>query len=164
MRKVVIRAGESAPRAEKVVAQPLHAPPQAAPSAASAPIHEPVVILDDAPPAPSRRPHSKGRFHGQLPERPLERPAAPRRQRDFLIRYDGRFIGHYHSAKPILPRLAFGQIAQELKHKLPVFDPALLELFRPIKLRVQGVARALAEAAGDFSWFDRSPAAREVRG
>jgi len=152
LRQVVIRAGELSPREEKPVARPQ----QSVSAPAGAPIQEPVVVLDADP----RAPFVGQRAATNTPGGPSERPHPPRRQRDFLIRYDGAFIGHYHATKPVLPRLAFGQIARELKHKLPGFDPALLELFRPVKLRVLGVARAVAEAAGDFSWFDRSPAAR----
>jgi hypothetical protein len=84
------------------------------------------------------------------------RPKAPVRQRDFMVRYDGRFIGHYRAIRPMTPRVAFGQVAREMRAQRLDFNPELLALYRPVKLRVKGYAGAeVAAAGGAFLWFEK---------
>jgi hypothetical protein len=108
------------------------------PPAASAPKNEePVVVLAE------REPQTK-----------KELPRGPVRQRDFIVEYDGRFIGHYHAVKPLTARIAFGQVARELRTQVVHFTAEKLALYRPHKLRVKGLAAAeVAAAGGEFLWF-----------
>ncbi|MGH9362191.1 MAG: hypothetical protein ACRD2T_09755 [Thermoanaerobaculia bacterium] len=81
-------------------------------------------------------------------------PRARLRERDFIFRYDGRFLGHFRARRPVTPRFAFGQVARELRSRLPDFKPELLTLYLPIKLRVKCFAGAeVAAAGGAFDWF-----------
>ncbi len=86
--------------------------------------------------------------------RPRRRSRRGPRLRDYLVSYDGRFIGHFRARHPLPPRLAFGQIARELRSKLVHFLPEKMALHRPVKLRVSSPSEAEASARGDFSWFE----------
>jgi hypothetical protein len=70
------------------------------------------------------------------------------------VSYDGKFIAHFRAPKPLLPRVAFGQVAREMRAKLPQFDPEKLTIHKPVKLRVGKPAAAEASARGEFNWFE----------
>jgi hypothetical protein len=116
----------------------------------SRPRHEPkpIVILPDPPaagraePRPVRPPTAHPRPH---------RPA--RAGRDFIVRYDGRFLCHFRSRRPLPARNAFHQVARELRAKIQDFSAERLELFRPVKLRTGGAAKGSAPPDGAFFWF-----------
>jgi len=85
---------------------------------------------------------------------PRPRFKTPSRQRDFIIQYDGQFIGHFRALRPVTPRFAFGQVARELRAQRADFAPERLALFRPVKLRIHSHAAAeVAAAGGAFVWF-----------
>ena len=90
-----------------------------------------------------------------VPEKLLRRRLrGPVRQKDFIVSYDGRFIGHFRAHRPSTVLVAFGQVARELRAQRPDFNPELLALYRPVKLRVKSHTGAEEAAAGGaFHWF-----------
>ncbi len=137
--EVVIPAGRNPQQAFTVIQE------------SEVPASEPAVVIlpegKEEAKTPGRQPEPSTKIQARRP--------APQRQRDFLIQYQGRFIGHFHSRRPLTPKVAFGHVARELRIKTAEFVPEQLFLYRPVKLRVKSPASAEASASdGAFSWFE----------
>ncbi len=125
------------------------------PKADSKAVEIPVVIL----PAPSRSSSIGERSPSARPSPPPRSAASPRpthkarKQRDFIVRYDGRFICHFRSRRPLSSRIAFLQVARELKEKIPGVALDRLVLFRPVKLGASSSRVSKVPPDGSFFWF-----------
>lgn len=103
--------------------------------------------------APGReQPPSTGRN-----EAPPGAPRARRDVRDFIIAYDGRFIGHFRSLKRITNRKAFVKAAQRLVDVIDDFDLERLEIFKPVALAVARPENAEEIREEIFNWFTPDP-------
>ena len=58
-----------------------------------------------------------------------------RGERAFFVAYDGSFVGFFEAEAETTPRQAFGRVAEELASSDKNFDPAKLELHKPVLLR-----------------------------
>lgn len=93
------------------------------------------------------------------PKPPSRTPSQPEPYRDFIIAYEGTFIGHYRSSKRITNRTAFRKIAQELRESIDTFDMRKLKIYRPVPLEVE-LPDELPEASEEaFRWLSRNKAA-----
>jgi hypothetical protein len=86
-------------------------------------------------------------------------PKAPRvpkkksRLHDFIVRYDGKFIGHFRARRPLEPKEAFARIREELAKMITGFRPELLALFQPVRLRTGGASARAEGPGGELIWF-----------
>ena len=86
------------------------------------------------------------------------RRAPPKTQRDFIICYDGIFVGHFRSQRRITNRSAFKLIGQQMIGILgEEFDPNHLELFKPVPLKLRGPQSRAELCVGEFNWFVPTP-------
>ncbi len=78
-------------------------------------------------------------------------------QRDFIIAYDGHFIGHFQSTRRIMTRSAFHKVARALLSSMSPseFDVRKIELYKPIPLRVDYPESLEEISDGSFEWFAR---------
>jgi hypothetical protein len=76
-----------------------------------------------------------------------------RRQKDFIVRYDGKYICHFRARSPLLPKAAFTRIKEELAKTIPDFRPDLLVLFQPVRLRTGGASAGAEGPEGELIWF-----------
>lgn len=126
----------------------------------------PVVVVDDPEPprAGEARPSARHESAPVAMARPLDAAtagAAPTkrarrktRQRDFVVAYQGKFLGHYRSRRAIAPRVAFAIVARELRKRSGGFAPEHLELYRPTRLSVRNrTGAANTPDDGEFNWF-----------
>ena len=78
--------------------------------------------------------------------------------RDFIIAYDGVFIGHFRARKRILNRTAFQQVARQMHSITRSFDVRKLQLYRPVPIEVKTPDSLPGVSDGAFMWFsDRQP-------
>ncbi len=78
---------------------------------------------EEAPPAP------------KVEESPPPTPAARRRgERNFVVAYEGRFVGVFEAEEELTPREAFLRVAGDLSGRKD-FDPEKLQLYKPVLLR-----------------------------
>ncbi len=102
---------------------------------------EPVRIKQPAKPAkPAKKSKTKTGSSNQKP------------YRDFIIAYDGVFIGHFRSRKRILNRTAFQRVARQMRSTASSFDEAKLQLYRPVPIEVND-PDSLEISDGAFMWF-----------
>lgn len=80
-------------------------------------------------------------------------PAAPRRrgERNFLVRYDGHFVGVFEAEEDLTPRQAFILVARDLAAADPAFAPEKLEIFKPVLLKAARPAKGLGAIRGKLS-------------
>ena len=91
------------------------------------------------------------------------RPAAPvprtrRDHRDFIIAYDGSFVGHFRTEKRITNKKAFQKAATALRDKIYDFDPRQLQLFRPVLIKIENPESIPYVDGESFNWFGAPPA------
>lgn len=150
------------PRKEGFALDEPHTLPQSRPaSTAKAPHRVP------APPKPVA-----GRTPGRVAPRPAVRAAAhnlsatkapkqkKRGERDFIIAYDGAFVGFFQAVEEIAPREAFMRIAQEMSEK-ESFDAAKLELYKPVLLKSARPSKTVCVVRGkiaSLAWQRRTSA------
>ncbi len=110
-------------------------------------VWEPPEPQDDDPERPAN-PAGKAKS-GSMHQKPY---------RDFIIAYDGVFIGHFRSRRRITNRTAFQQVARQLHSTTSSFDVRKLQLYRPVPVDVE-ISESLSEISdGAFMWFaDRQP-------
>jgi hypothetical protein len=121
-----------------------HALPEDAPP--SDPCHEPIVIIAEPPtldeiPRPASEPTEVAPREDEV-EAELEaleppvppRPARRRGERNFVVAYDGRFVGVFEAEEELTPREAFLRVAGDLSCRKN-FDPEKLQLYKPVLLR-----------------------------
>ncbi len=87
-----------------------------------------------------------------------KKPATARRkasaQRDFVISYDGAFIGHYRTEKRMTNKMVFQIIAHAMKEKLGrKFDLSKVELYKPVLLKCERPQTHEKFGEGTFAWF-----------
>ncbi len=92
------------------------------------------------------------------------RPAAavPRTRpnhRDFIMAYDGSFVGHFRTNRHITNKRAFQKAATALRDKMNDFDPRQLKLYRPVLIKVENPESIPYVDGESFSWFG-DPSAR----
>jgi hypothetical protein len=102
------------------------------------------------------------------PRSPARAPGAPRarkgrepsgqQQKDYIIAYDGAFLGHYRSQRRITNRTAFARIAQRLEECVEGFDISRLEIYRPVPVKVERPDSVSDILDGSFNWFGAPPA------
>ena len=73
--------------------------------------------------------------------------------RDFIIAYDGVFLGHYRSAKRITNRTAFQNVARVLASSTDDFAIEKLHLYKPVRLEVTLPGSLDEITGGQFHWF-----------
>jgi hypothetical protein len=73
--------------------------------------------------------------------------------KDFIVAYDGRFIGHFRSEKRISNRKVFEKTARRLQEGFDEFDIRLLEIYKPVKLKVDTPEDMSKIGEGAFQWF-----------
>lgn len=121
------------------------------------PRERPVIILEEpAPPeVEPQKKRSEASFFEKKKDAQASLPAkCSEAQRDFIIAYDGTFIGHYQAPRRTTGRTALQMVAHRLEEKLGAgFNLDKLELFRPVRLRIdrEKVNKDLVE--GSFEWF-----------
>ena len=99
--------------------------------------------VDDDAGRPEKKTKSRGK-KGSFYQKPY---------RDFIIAYDGVFVGHFRSRKRITNRTAFQQVARQMHSTTSAFDVRKLKLFRPVPVAVE-IPESLAEISdGTFMWF-----------
>lgn len=81
-------------------------------------------------------------------------PKTPETQPNFIIAYDGAFVGNYRAPLRTTGRAALQVVAHRLREKLGTkFDLDKLELFRPVPVRIDREKIAKDFAEGSFEWF-----------
>ena len=71
------------------------------------------------------------------------------------MRYDGAFIGVYHSPRKITNKTAYQTVASFIRGEYPDFDPEKLTLYRPHELKPPSTEEMLeAKKVGGFTRFD----------
>ena len=73
--------------------------------------------------------------------------------KDFIACYSSRFIGHFRSEKRISNRKVFEKAARRLQEGFEEFDIRLLEIYKPVKLKVDLPEDMSKIAEGEFQWF-----------
>ncbi|HVR73143.1 MAG TPA: hypothetical protein VMT52_02375 [Planctomycetota bacterium] len=151
------------PRKEGVALDEPHALPPARP----APTAAQKTYQVPAPPKPVA-----ARTPGRVAARPAARTAAQhlsaskapkqkkRGERDFIIAYDGAFVGFFEAVEEISPREAFMRIAQEMSEK-ETFDAAKLELYKPVLLKSARPSKTVCVVRGkiaSLAWQRRTSA------
>jgi hypothetical protein len=130
------KEGVSKPREFQVQGSPTESP-QKAPEA------------KERPAAPTEPPEKRL----QKNPRHVPRPAQPEPHQDFLIAYDGKFLGQFRPAKRITNRTAFCKVARELLRTVEDFDIGKLALYKAVPLHVE-LPPSLPEVNdGSFCWF-----------
>lgn len=124
------------------------------PEPTAAPRGEPEPAVQ---PPPARRPRGKTEPKPSGREGKPGRPHQPQRQhrRDFVVSYQGHFIGHYRSARRISNRKAFEKVAALLQSSIDDFDIRELEIYKPVLLAVERPDSIDEISDGSFEWFSR---------
>lgn len=74
--------------------------------------------------------------------------------RDFIVAYDGMFIGHYRSSRWVSSQAAFKVVARELQQGMEMpLDLELLDLYKPTALKFRKPRDVDGVGDGKFSWF-----------
>ncbi len=101
----------------------------------------------------AKKASEKPRKRGQRKAKTTKKATGQKPYRDFIIAYEGVFIGHYRCEKRITNRTAFQRVARQLESALTTFDAENLELYRPVLLKIT-IPDALSECSdGTFEWF-----------
>lgn len=113
-------------------------------------------FLDKGPrrkePQPKARASSKPAAQPTSASKNAKKSSSP--PQDFIISYDGAFIGHYRSAKRVTTRTAFKAVATQLYGRMgDQFDLEKLELYKPKPLVVQRDRIGKDFEEGKFQWF-----------
>lgn len=117
----------------------------------------PLVLLDGSPRSRTAAAGTEAQFFAK---KKAAKRRAPESGRDYIIAYDGSFIGHYRAPRPTTGRVALEAIAERLADKIgSSFELSKLSLFKPVKIRVRREAIDPEVQHGVFDWFGESPAA-----
>ncbi len=85
-------------------------------------------------------------------------PCTRQDHRDFIIAYDGSFVGHFRTEKRITNKKAFQKAATALRDKIYDFDPRQLQLFRPVLIKIENPESIPYVDGESFNWFGAPPA------
>ena len=73
--------------------------------------------------------------------------------RDFIIAYDGRFVGHFRTTRRVSNRGVFKKIAERLAEDIDDFEATKVSVYRPVALKVD--PSVFDESGEDaFDWFE----------
>ena len=119
-------------------------------------ITEQVVADEGVAPITRRTLEPQATEPQQTPKAPRARKGKPTRSepRDFLVSYEGVFVGVYRAPRRVTNRTAFGIVGRELQRKLGEhFDPRSLELFKPVRLQIDRPESFEEFSHGSFQWL-----------
>lgn len=140
---------------------PPPAPPQARETPASPPITEPedqtlggAIRVKRFPAAAPSRPREESRPAPR--DAKAGSPPRKRGERQFIIAYDGVFVGFFEAAEEVTPREAYVRVAQDLAED-ESFDPAKLSLWKPVLLRSARPARGVNVIRGKMARLSWQP-------
>jgi len=78
--------------------------------------------------------------------------------RDFIVSYQGEFVGHYRSSKRVTNRTAFQKVARVMMSSIDDFELEKLRLYRPVPLDIEP-PESLDEISDEsFHWFSKEEA------
>ncbi len=78
------------------------------------------------------------------------RPARRRGERNFLVAYEGKFVGVYEAEEELTPNEAFLRVAGDLASRKD-FDPGKLQLYKPVLLRSARPAKRARFVSGTLT-------------
>ncbi len=78
------------------------------------------------------------------------RPARRRGERNFLVAYEGKFVGVYEAEEELTPNEAFLRVAGDLASRKD-FDPRKLQLYKPVLLRSARPAKRARFVSGTLT-------------